>query len=293
MSDAAFDSRAQPARVHHLKAAGVSGAHCLHSFLEDDRDTLARRLGAGTHGMLLGKPVALWDQPSQAWIKAREKALAAGEESPPATPAPRSGDAWKKFQATNAGAVILTRKEWDKAERMAAAILADAKARYLLRAPGVVFEQTLLWSQLGRARRSTPDARCDGSADGRSFVLEIKTCRSAAPYLFGRDAKRFGYHAQLADQTEAIRCHVGKAPREAYIVAVESAPPHVVQVYRVPPPLLEQGAQLCTAWLERLQMYEATGLWGGYSPRIEDLEFFDYNAPVPVTAPPEFEEEVD
>lgn len=285
-----FDTRSLPARVSHLKAAGVSGAHCLHSFAGDDRDTLARRLGSGGHALLLGKPCEVWEQPSQAWIKARDKALAAGEEPPAVTLAPRSGKEWAAFQAQHAGAVILTRKEMASARAMSDAILADGKAARLVRAPGVIYERTILWSQLGRSRRSTPDVRCDGGPDGRSFVLEIKTCRSAAPFLFGRDAKRYAYHAQLADQREAIRVHTGKAPRDAYIVAVESSPPHVVQVYRVPPLLLEQGAQLCTAWLERLQMYETTQLWSGYSPRIEDLEFFDYNAPIPMTAPPEFEE---
>lgn len=290
-----IDTRLLPARVSHLKAAGVSGAHCLFSFADDSGDTLARRLGNGTHALLLGKTCEVWEQPSQAWIKARDKALDAGEDVPPVTLAPRSSKSkdWLAFQAKHQGATILSRKEMDSANRMVDAILADGRAERLVRAPGIVYEQTILWSQLGRARRSTPDARCDGAADGRSFVLEIKTCRSAAPFQFGRDAKRFGYHAQLADQSEAIRVHTGKTPRDAYIVAVESKPPHVVQVYRVPPPLLEQGAKLCTAWLERLQMYEATNMWGGYSPRIEDLEFYDYNAPVPVTAPPEFEEEPD
>lgn len=283
------DPRTLPARVSHLKAAGVSGAHCLYAFQGDNSETLARRLGSGTHALLLGKPCALWEQPSQAWIKAREKALAAGRESPPMSLAPRSGGLWVAFQAKHPGAVILTRKEMDAAERMRDALVANGNAARLIHAADAIYEETIIWSQLGRARRSTPDIRCAGGADGRSFVAEIKTTRCAAPFPFGRDAKKLGYHAQLADQAAAIQYHTGKAPRTAYIIAVESARPHVVQVYEVPDAILEQGAQLCNMWLERLQMYEATGLWSGYSPRVETLEFFEFNALPPPTAPPEFE----
>lgn len=276
------DPRTLPARVSHLKAAGVSGAHCLFAFQGDGGETLARRLGSGTHALLLGKPCVVFDQPSKASIEGKSK-------SKKPSKAPRSGEVWADFQLQHSGAVILSRKEMDAAERMRDALMACGNAARLIHAADAIYEQTIIWSQLGRARRSTPDIRCAGDKDGRSFVAEIKTTRCAAPFPFGRDAKKLAYHAQLADQAAAIQYHTGKAPRSAYIIAVESARPHVVQVYEVPDAILEQGAQLCNMWLERLQMYEATGLWSGYSPRIETLEFFEFDALPPPTAPPEFE----
>lgn len=282
-----LDTRSLPARQHHLKAAGSCGAHALHAFGGDDEETLTHRLGNGTHALLTGKPCVTWEQPSDAWIKAREKALDAGDEVPPMSLAPRSpkNKKWLAFQRANAGATILTRTEMGEAKRMADAILADGPASRLLRAPGVQFERTLLWSQCGRSRRDTPDLFALDAPGWPSFVAEIKTTRCAAPGVFWRDAKRFTYHAQLADQGEAIRVTFGKAPRHYYIIAVEKPRPHVVQVYELPPNLIEDGAKLCSIWLERLQLFEATQQWGGYSPRIEVLEFPEYGTP-PVTTMP-------
>lgn len=268
------DPRTLPARIHHLKAAGVSGAHCLHSFQRDGEETLARRLGSGTHALLLGKPCVTWEEPSEAWLKARDKALKEGDEPPPITYSPRSGknNKWVAFQKKHTDAVILNRGEMAVAQRMIDALLSNGPARAILQCPGDrIFERTILWAQCGRARRSTPDLRLGNG----EFNCEIKTTRCAAPspWAFGRDAERFGYHAQLADQAAAIKYETGQAPRHSFIIAVESGEPHVVQVYEVPPELLDLGAQLCARWLERLQIFEATNTWSGYSPRIETLEF--------------------
>lgn len=262
------DPRTLPARFHHLRAAGECGARCWHAFQVDSDDTLAKRLGAGAHALLF-KPasVALWDQPSEASIKRAAKAEAAGEEPPPLTPAPRSGKAWATFVREHPGATILTAAEHAHAERIADAVLNHPIAARLLFQPGIVHERSIIWSECGRMRQSTPDVR------GDSHLVEFKTTRCAAPWRFRRDAENMGYHAQLADQRAAIAHERGgRGPREVYIVAVENVAPYVVQVYELPVSTLELGDKLRQIWLERLQLYEATNLWGGYSPGIEPLE---------------------
>ena len=254
-----IDPRTLPARFHHLRAAGECGAKVLHAFQGDGAETLAKRLGSGTHALLFDRPLAVWRQPA----KKNPKKIA-----------PRSGDVWKKFQIKHAGAVILTVSEHAHAQRMCDAIRGNAKAEPLLFGPGMTYEQSIIWSECGRSRQSTPDAR------GPSHNVELKTTRCAAPLPFGRDAEKMAYHAQLADQRAAIAYErQGRGPRESYIVAVENVPPYVVQVYEVPETLLEAGDKVRLAWLERLQVYEATDLWRGYSDRIETLEFPDRSQP--------------
>lgn len=270
------DPRTLPARIHNLKAAGLSGAHALLSFQGDSPDSLARRLGSGTHAMLTGKPWVPWDQPSKASLERRAKVMkeiraGANKPLPPLSPAPRSGDEWKKFVAAHPGKVILTEAEVAKSRAMVDAIKAHSIANRLLFTGDVIFERSIIWSQNGRMRQSTPDAR---RADGEHNA-EIKTCRSAHPLWFLRDAVKFGYHAQLADQAAAIKFETGKAPRHSYIIAVESAPPTIVQVYEAIPATLDKGAQLVEIWLAALQLYEATGLWGGYSDCIEPWEIVE------------------
>ncbi len=255
------DPRTLPARLHHLRAAGQSGAHCLHSFQGDGADTLARRLGSGVHALLFGKRVAVWDVPAK-----NGKGIAKRDGR---------SEVWKAFTKAHAGAVILTIKEHANAKRIVDAIHGNAIAERLLFGPGMTYEAPIIWSECGRSRQSTPDAR------GPSHNVELKTTRCAAPFLFGRDAERMGYHAQLADQRAAIAFdRAGRGPRESYIVAVENVPPYVVQVYEVPAMLLELGDKLRLAWLERLQMFEATDMWRGYSDRIETLEFPERSQPM-------------
>lgn len=277
------DPRTLPARIHNLKAAGMSGAHALLSFQGDSPDSLARRLGSGTHAMLTGKPWVPWNQPSKASLDRRAKVMkevraGASKPLPSLTIAPRSGEEWKAFCAANQGKVILTESEVAKAQRMVDAIKAHPIANRLLFTGGtgaapseVLFEQSIIWAQNGRARQSTPDAR---RADGEHNT-EIKTTRSAHPLWFLRDAAKFGYHAQLADQAAAIEHETGKRPRHSYIIAVESSPPHIVAVYEALPSTLEKGAALCEIWLDKLQVFEATNIWGGYSDRIEPWEIVE------------------
>ncbi|MGE5801721.1 MAG: PD-(D/E)XK nuclease-like domain-containing protein [Gemmatimonadota bacterium] len=267
-----IDPRTLPARFHNLRAAGLSGAHALLSFQGDSPDSLARRLGTGTHAMLTGKPWVPWNQPSKASVDRRAKVMkevraGAKKPLPPLTIAPRSGEEWKAFCVANQGKAILTQSEADKARRMVDAIMLHPIANRLLTGD-VIFERSIVWSQNGRARQSTPDAR---RADGEHNT-EIKTTRSAHPIWFLRDAEKYCYHGQLADQAAAIKHETGHAPRHSYIIAVESAPPHIVQVFEALPATLDKGAQLCEIWLDKLQVFEATGMWGGYSDRIEPWE---------------------
>lgn len=283
------DSRDLPARFHHLRAAGVAGAHAKHAFTRGDKENLATRLGAGTHADLLGKPWVLFDEPSKASVDRRKKATKLAETArvlgqpipgiPKLTRSPRSGDVWNDFQSRHKGALILTPPERDKARRLADAIRNHPRASRLLFSPDrpMIFEQPIIWSQNGRARQSTPDAR---SRDGEINV-EIKTTRSADPFWFRRDAERMAYHAQVADQGWAIAHAHGRdrLPRESYIIAVEKSLPHIVTVFELEPSDLELGTALCSRWLEKLVMCETTQIWGGYSDQ-----------PVPLGIPRPFEE---
>jgi hypothetical protein len=263
------DPRTLPARFHHLRAAGACGKLALHAFQGDSTDSLSKRLGSGTHALLF-KPdrIAIWDQPSEASLKRAAKAKLAGQPVPPLTPAPRSGKDWAKFARDNAGKTILTKSERAAAERMADAIHSHARAHAILfGSRDAIYERSIVWAMNGRSRQSTPDVRVPG------MVSELKTTRCAHPIPFLRDAeKKFFYHAQIADQRAAIKYETGHAPRESFIVAVESKEPHVVQVYELKPSAIERGEQLIAQWLEKLQIYETCDLWGGYSSGIEPWE---------------------
>lgn len=187
-----IDPRRKPVRFHNLRAMAQSALHAYQSFQVDRDESLAKRLGTGAHAILFGQRVVKFDKPAK---KGKGRA-------------PKNGEQWETFQAENADAVILTVKEWDQAHRIADAIRANEHAEMLLLSPGTIHEQTILWEQDGRARRSTPDARL-------AWVNDLKTTRCAAPNRFKRDVRYRCYHAQIADQCIAIEAATGKRPREA------------------------------------------------------------------------------
>lgn len=248
------DPRTKPLRFHNLKAMGRSAAHCYESFQSDGSgDSLAQRLGSGTHAMLLGQPVAVFDMPAK---KGKGRA-------------PRNGEQWEEFRAKHTGEVILSRKEHDEAIRMVTAIRNNPEAARWLTAPGVVYEQTIRWSQAGRSRQSTPDIRCPVR------IVEVKTTRSAAPHQFRWDVKRFCYHAQLVDQRRAVAASGRPAPVELCIIAVEKTRPYVVQTYRLTPRDIELGEQILGSWFAAYQVAEASDAWDGYAYGTLDLEVPD------------------
>lgn len=258
------DPRTVSVRFHHLRSIARSLAHAWHSFQQDGEETLSMRLGAGVHALLLGQPVVLWDQPA-----------AKGDGK-----APRNGKAWEAFEAKHGEAVILNRAEYDNAHRIADSFRSNDHAELLLTSPGSVYERTIYWQQDGRARRTTPDIAAP------AFVAEVKTTRSADPHWFRRDIRKMSYHAQVADQRLAIEADTGRLPEEAYIIAVETLPPHVVQVYRLTPRDLALGENMCRRWLVALLEAEASNVWSGYSDGVIDVGIhLDY-------VPPEKQEEV-
>lgn len=263
------DPRTVPLRFHHLKAVGRSPAHCFESFQSEQDHSLAKRLGSGVHALLMGQPVETWDQPSEASLKRREKAKAKGEPLPPITPAPRNGAEWDKFAAAHPGVTILSKAERLEAIRIVTAIRNNPEAAKWLTAPGVVYEQAIMWSQTGRARQSTPDIRCPFR------VTEVKTTRSAAPHQFRWDVKRFCYHAQLVDQRNAVFAQTGVMPQELCIIAVEKTRPYVVQTYRLTPRDTELGEQILGSWFEAYRVAEDSNSWDGYAYGTLDLEVPD------------------
>lgn len=239
------DPRSMPLRFHHLKAMGQSALHCLQSFQYDDRDSLAIRIGAGTHALLLGQPVAQF------------------------TGKVRRGKEWDSFAAANTNTTILNAKEHAKASAIAGSIKAHPIASRLLFSSDVVHERTIEWMQAGRKRRSTPDAR------GTYHLVELKTTRCAEPGRFARDAMYRGYHAQVADYAAAIESTVGIKPRDCYIIAVESVAPYAVTVLRLTQRALEMGERLCRTWFERFRACEDSGAWPAYCDSVTDFDVPD------------------
>jgi len=245
-----IDLRTVPVRFSRLKKMALSPAHYLAAVQagDDPSDSLAMRIGRGGHAILFGQPVALW------------------------TGKTRNGAAWEEFKIEHQGCEILNVKEHDQAASIVTALQKHDLASKLLSMPGSVVERPIDWAFMGRACRSTPDVRHSIYAN---HIIDLKTARSTEPDRFVRAATWMHYHAQLAFYCDAVEFTTGERPAQAYIVAVESAPPYAVTVLRLTERALDQGARLCRLWFERLLSCEASNEWPAYAQSVVDFDVPD------------------
>jgi hypothetical protein len=229
-----------PVRHSRLKNMAKSPAHYLHALADvDGAGSAAQQLGTAIHSLVLGgAPVLAF---------------------PGAT---RRGKEWDAFKADNLGSTIVTKDELETAHAVHAAIQADPNAVAALTG---MREYKKHWSIGGRACVSTLDVYQPGS-----HITDLKTCRSAHPRAFARDARRFHYDSQLAFYDDAV----GGVP-DHYIVAAETVAPYPVTVFRLTPATIEMGRALYRSWWEWLMGCEENNFWPGYSRLIESLDLAD------------------
>lgn len=234
-------------RHSHLKKMGDAPA----KFLANAEKKVAEfGKGTGTHSVLLGgKRLAVWEK-----------------KSDEGNQCPRRGKDYEAFKGLNQDSLILLPDEAESVKAMAGAVQANADAMALLAGRK---EKTLYWTIDGRVCRGTPDV------DNGINVVELKTCKDSNPKWFWRDSWEFCYHGALSWYMDGCALQFGRRtiPDEAYIVAVESAPPYIVTVFRVPPELIEVGRRQNRAWLDRLAECEKAKVFPGYATGIVELEY--------------------
>lgn len=228
-----------------LKMIGKSPAHYRHNLLTPSKDTDARKRGRAVH-MAVFEPerylsaTIVWD---------------AGR---------RHGRKWDAFVEKNEGKDILTAAEARAVQDLANAIRSDATAEKYV--SGGRAEVTVLWEESG--------IRCKGRLDFAAncgALVDIKTTRDASPEGFGREVWRYQYHVQASWYRHGWEKATGTRLPFVF-VAVEADPPHVVQVYRVPEPIMDLGTERWTALLEHLAFCRQESRWPGYFDGEGELE---------------------
>lgn len=226
-----------------LKLMGRSPAHYLGAV---DRDEYYLERGTASHSLLLG-----------------------GDRVIPYPGAVRRGKDWEAFEAANSDATILTKGEYEKVKNIADAVRRDPVASDLLGLTGrddVAHELTIEWSYLGRPCSSRLDVV------GRNRVVELKVVADASPQRFMWQCVRMGWFAQLDFYNHAATAKGGYLrERDLYIVAVESAPPHVTACYRLDDSAIEHGRKSWRLWFERLLQCEEAKHFPGYCESIMRL----------------------
>jgi hypothetical protein len=224
--------RTWPPKVLHiseLSLMSLSPAHFRAAYLDPREQTAAMRYGSLDHALVLGGDYVVYD----------------GE---------RKGNAWKDFETEHKGKLIVTKKEFTKATRAAAALRSDPLCSPFLEGEKEVY---LEWDLYGR--------RCGGTVDvlHPSRIVDLKKARCAEPYRFGRTAISMNYHAKMAWYVDAARANKYDV-NEAWIIAHEIEPPYAAAPLRITDRALDAGRGLVRLWMESFERCLAADQWPGY-----------------------------
>lgn len=175
--------------------------------------------------------------------------------------------------AEESGKTILRAKDMEQIEGMANALSTQPFALALLKAEGYV-EASIFWQQDGLDFRCRPDfMRNDG------LIVDLKTCRSAKPNMFFKDAYNYHY-----DMSVALTCRGYEAlrgtPADNYVfLCIETEAPYIVECYESMSPMdssglsyHEIGNMRLDKLLEQYKQCVAANDWPAYSGKIATMK---------------------
>lgn len=169
------------------------------------------------------------------------------------------------FEIANAGRIVLSREDYDRALACVYAVRSHPTAQALI--AGGTTELSLFWTdrQYGVPCKSRYDVWNHGGC------TDLKTCIDASPDGFSRAIGTFGYHTSAAFYLSGGE-HVFNATPEFFaFVCVESEPPHAVACYALDRPSILAGINLCDEALRRYKRARELGVWEGYASTVEPI----------------------
>lgn len=163
---------------------------------------------------------------------------------------------WEQEQRA-AGLIPIGRRDADRVDAMAEAVLADRDARAVLeRITGR--EVSIIAEVDGVPVRARFDLY-DG-AEG----ADLKTARDASPKGFNRSVGAYGYQIQQRWYMDAHKAETGRPLQRFTFIVVESAPPHLVGVYDLDFMWDEIAGERTKLARDLYKRCVETGTWPGY-----------------------------
>ena len=102
------------------------------------------------------------------------------------------------------------------------------------------------------------------------IIVDLKKTQDASPRGFEKSIGAYSYHCQAAHYSNGCRVLTG-IPHVFVFVCVEEAAPHAVGVYTLDSEAMMKGNAMISDYLRRYQECVDSGVWSGYSDRIEEI----------------------
>lgn len=212
-------------------------AHLRYNMDQHKESTDAMNLGTALHTLVLEPEIFDEELAVMPDINRRTKA---GKEE------------FAAFEALNAGKIILKPDQYDKAKRMADAVMSQPVARILVE--DAITESSIYWWY----NSTDPDddtkfkellkVRPDGLCRSHPIIFDLKSTVDGTWTEFSKTIEKFGYHVSAAMYKEGVnQCRplLDEVHKMAYtsfvFVVVESVEPHLVSLYELSPDAMEMG----------------------------------------------------
>jgi hypothetical protein len=196
---------------------------------------------------------------------------------------PFGKNATEAFKTANAGKEVLSYTDYQKCLDSAAEVKKACKTNALLKTlfeTECDIEKPFFWQD----RRTEMDckAKMDMVAKNGTFILDIKTCQSAANDQFPRDFRKYGYALQaafyLAGHSANTLPNVSEmgviVPPDYYILAIESSSPHNICLYKVSEDSIIEGTKKYNEIMRMIYLCEGN-FEAGYEFYAENQSFYE------------------
>lgn len=244
-----------------------SAAHFKHwaTHPEDDKQSPALTFGRALHMAVL-EPDTFGRVYSVLPADAPRRPTAAQWNAKKSSPESESAKAWwTQWNADNAGRVMLSADDYDRAQRMGDSARAHPIAAGLVN--GGDREVTFRWIDEATGLRCK--SRADLYAEGE-FLMDVKSCRDASPEGFARAVASYQYDLQAAHYIEGVKANA--APLRWFIfLAIESEAPYVCNPCFLDPKAEERGYLLRERAMRRQAECLRTGRFPGYSDNLTEI----------------------
>lgn len=186
-------------------------------------------------------------------------------------------DAYKQHLDAAQSRKIITASDFIDIKGMAAGLAGNKKAMLLLNAKGMI-EPSIFWTdpESGLKMRCRPDFLRD---DG--LIVDLKTAQSAEPSDFARAAFDCHYDMSVGMTVDGVTRLTGTRPDNYVFLAVEKKAPYIVEAYDSFTPwdaddmskftYFDAGSYRYRAAVNKLSECIKSGIWGGYSDKINPL----------------------
>ena len=174
-------------------------------------------------------------------------------------------------KARTAGKVPLLAADYQRAEDVAAAVLAHPIAAALFEPDTGLPEQSAFWvdDTYGIWRRGRLDWFPHPWMRRRPLIPDLKSCASAHPAAIAKAVSNYGYHIQAAQYVDAYKaiCAVDEEPA-FLLVFVETSPPYLVTVAQLDDDAMAAGRARLAEACERFRDCTEAGIWPAYTDDI-------------------------